>query len=216
MSWPPCATPRSMSVDSPDTPTSPPPNATTAGHPTPPSTPSSPHDQLDRRRSAPFHDLAMPLGRRDVPSQMSTTEVLPCPILSPTPPCSPHPMRPCCSCRACWPPNDAVAAHAEADTRWAAAYVFTTLSLMQSGPALLDDARLQFVNRQPGTASVDHPVTVRTTERKVGEQGPCTTADVQRRPMMNLDVLPAPLAVGAFKIERAHLAGHLAAGGEDR
>src|SRR3954470_1497115 len=61
MSWPPCATPRSMSADSPDTPTSPPPNATTAGHPTPPSTPSSPHDQLDRRRSAPFHDLAMPL-----------------------------------------------------------------------------------------------------------------------------------------------------------
>src|SRR4051812_27362392 len=62
MSWPPCATPRSMSADSPDTSTSPPPNATTAGHPTPPSTPSSPHDQLDRRRSAPFHDLAMPLG----------------------------------------------------------------------------------------------------------------------------------------------------------
>src|SRR4051812_49617121 len=61
MSWPPCATPRSMSADSPDIPTSPPPNATTAGHPTPPSTPSSPHDQLDRRRSAPFHDLAMPL-----------------------------------------------------------------------------------------------------------------------------------------------------------
>src|SRR4051812_36224827 len=30
-------------------------------------------------------------GRRDVLSQMSTTEVLPCPILSPTPPCSPHP-----------------------------------------------------------------------------------------------------------------------------
>src|SRR3954466_11248546 len=63
MSWPPCATPRSMSADSPDIPTSPPPNATTAGHPTPPSTPSSLHDQLDRRRSAPFHDLAMPLGR---------------------------------------------------------------------------------------------------------------------------------------------------------
>src|SRR3954465_3913795 len=61
MSWPPCATPRSMSADSPDTPTSPPPNATTAGHRTPPSTPSSPHNQLDRRRSAPFHDLAMPL-----------------------------------------------------------------------------------------------------------------------------------------------------------
>src|SRR5204862_435711 len=36
---------------------------------------------------------------------MSITEVLPCPILSPTPPCSPHPMRPCCSCRPCWPPN---------------------------------------------------------------------------------------------------------------
>src|SRR3954469_24251833 len=67
MSWPPCATPRSMSADSPDTPTSPPPNATTAGHPTPPSTPSSPHDQLDHRSSAPFHDLAMPLGRRWVP-----------------------------------------------------------------------------------------------------------------------------------------------------
>src|SRR3954463_1057339 len=62
MSWPPCATPRSMSADSPDTPTSPRPNATTAGHPTPPSTPSSPHDQLDHRSSAPFHDLAMPLG----------------------------------------------------------------------------------------------------------------------------------------------------------
>src|SRR3954469_24858723 len=62
MSWPPCATPRLISVDSPDTPTSPPPNATTAGHPTPPSTPSSLHDQLDRRRSAPFHDLAMPLA----------------------------------------------------------------------------------------------------------------------------------------------------------
>src|SRR3954454_9989665 len=62
MSWPPCATPRSMSVDSPDTPTSPRPNATTAGHPTPPSTPSSPHDQLDHRSSAPFHDLAMPLA----------------------------------------------------------------------------------------------------------------------------------------------------------
>src|SRR4051794_35411877 len=62
MSWPPCATPRSMSADSPGTPTSPRPNATTAGHPTPPSTPSSPHDQLDHRSSAPFHDLAMPLG----------------------------------------------------------------------------------------------------------------------------------------------------------
>src|SRR3954451_3309085 len=59
-------------------------------------------------------------GRRDVLSQMSTTEVLPCPILSPTPPCSPHPMRPCCSCRACWPPNDAAAALVEAGARWAA------------------------------------------------------------------------------------------------
>src|SRR3954447_9898124 len=59
-------------------------------------------------------------GRRDVLSQMSTTEVLPCPILSPTPPCSPHPMRLCCSCRACWPPNDAAAALVEAGARWAA------------------------------------------------------------------------------------------------
>src|SRR3954447_18693349 len=59
-------------------------------------------------------------GRRDVLSQMSTTEVLPCPILSSTPPCSPHPIRPCCSCPACWPPNDAVAALVEADARWAA------------------------------------------------------------------------------------------------
>src|SRR3954447_26782871 len=58
-------------------------------------------------------------GRRDVLSQMSTTEVLPCPILSPTPPCSPHPMRLCCSCRACWPPNDAAAALVEAGARWA-------------------------------------------------------------------------------------------------
>src|SRR3954454_5153946 len=59
-------------------------------------------------------------GRRDVLSQMSTTEVLPCPILSPTPPCSPHPMRPCCSCRPCWPPNGAVAAPAGVGVRWAA------------------------------------------------------------------------------------------------
>src|SRR3954454_10128849 len=51
---------------------------------------------------------------------MSITEVLPCPILSPTPPCSPHPMRPCCSCRPCWPPNGAVAAPAGVGVRWAA------------------------------------------------------------------------------------------------
>src|SRR3954447_24834386 len=53
-------------------------------------------------------------GRRDVLSQMSTTEVLPCPILSPTPLSSPLPMRPCCSCRACWRPHAAPAAPAEA------------------------------------------------------------------------------------------------------
>jgi DDE superfamily endonuclease len=45
---------------------------------------------------------------------MSTTEVLSCPILSPTPPCSPHPRRLGYSCRACWPPNNAVAALIEA------------------------------------------------------------------------------------------------------
>src|SRR4051795_11611236 len=51
---------------------------------------------------------------------MSITEVLPCPILSPPPPCSPHPMRPCCSCRPCWPPNGEVVAPAGVGARWAA------------------------------------------------------------------------------------------------
>src|SRR3954452_20866662 len=48
---------------------------------------------------------------------MSTTEVLRCLILSPTPPCSPFPTRPCCSCRACLPPNDGTEVPAMAGER---------------------------------------------------------------------------------------------------
>src|SRR5947209_5989666 len=59
-------------------------------------------------------------GRRDVFSRMSTTEVLRCLILSPTPPSFRSARRPCCSCRGCWPPNDAVAGLAHAGARWAA------------------------------------------------------------------------------------------------
>src|SRR5687767_15445458 len=51
---------------------------------------------------------------------MPHTEVLLCPILSPTPPCSPSPRRPCTSCRACWPPSAAAAAPAVGAGRWAA------------------------------------------------------------------------------------------------
>src|SRR4051794_16876624 len=51
---------------------------------------------------------------------MSTTEVLRCLILSPTPPCCRSARRPCCSCRGCWPPNDAVAGLAHAGACWAA------------------------------------------------------------------------------------------------
>src|SRR4051794_35113426 len=51
---------------------------------------------------------------------MSTTEVLRCLILSPTPPSFRSARRPCCSCRGCWPPNDAVAELAHAGARWAA------------------------------------------------------------------------------------------------
>src|SRR4051812_10925538 len=40
--------------------------------------------------------------------------------LSPTPPCSPSPRRPCCSCRSCWPPNVAAAAPGPVSERWAA------------------------------------------------------------------------------------------------
>src|SRR3954451_15263153 len=51
---------------------------------------------------------------------MSTTEVLRCQILSPTPPSFRSARRPCCSCRRCWPPNDAAVALARAGERWAA------------------------------------------------------------------------------------------------
>src|SRR3712207_6923457 len=50
---------------------------------------------------------------------MPHTEVLPCPILSPTPPCSPSLRRPCCSCRDCWPPSAADAAPEVGGGRWA-------------------------------------------------------------------------------------------------
>src|SRR3954465_5838219 len=50
----------------------------------------------------------------------SRTEILLCPILSATPPCSRSESPPCCSCPACWPPS-VVAAVPEADGgRWAA------------------------------------------------------------------------------------------------
>src|SRR3954465_5171204 len=51
---------------------------------------------------------------------MSTTEVLRCRIVLPTPPYFRSARRPCCSCRRCWPPNDAAAARARAGGRWAA------------------------------------------------------------------------------------------------
>src|SRR3954462_8865849 len=51
---------------------------------------------------------------------MSHTEVLLCPILSPTPRCSRSPRRPCCSCRACWPSNGVDEAREVAGGRWAA------------------------------------------------------------------------------------------------
>src|SRR4051812_49744470 len=51
---------------------------------------------------------------------MSTTEVLRCLILSPTPPSFRSARRPCCSCRGCWPPNAAVAVLAHAGALLAA------------------------------------------------------------------------------------------------
>src|SRR3954451_3894633 len=60
-SWPPYATPRSTSADSPGTPTSLPPNATTAGHQAPPSTRSPQRDQQESPQVNAIPDLAMPL-----------------------------------------------------------------------------------------------------------------------------------------------------------
>jgi hypothetical protein len=62
---------------------------------------------------------AQDLGRRDVFSRMPHTEVLLSPILSPTPPCFRSPSRPCCSCRACWPPNDADEEREAGGEHWA-------------------------------------------------------------------------------------------------
>jgi hypothetical protein len=64
---------------------------------------------------------SLDLGRGDVLPQMSSrTEVLLCPILSPTPPCSRSGSPPCRSSPACWPLS-AVAEAREADGgRWAA------------------------------------------------------------------------------------------------
>src|SRR3954453_23690281 len=61
-SWPPYATPRSTSADSPGTPKSLPPNATTAGHQAPPSTRSPQRDQQESPQVNAIPDLAMPLG----------------------------------------------------------------------------------------------------------------------------------------------------------
>src|SRR4051794_14867546 len=61
-SWPLCGTPRSTSADWPATPTSPPPNAATAGHPAQPSKRSPQHDQRASPQVRAIPDLAMPLG----------------------------------------------------------------------------------------------------------------------------------------------------------
>jgi hypothetical protein len=75
----------------------------------------------DTPRAARWPEGTQDLGRRDVLPQMSSrTEVLLCPILSATPPCSRSGRPPCCSCPACSPPS-AVAEAREADGgRWAA------------------------------------------------------------------------------------------------
>src|SRR2546421_9736001 len=63
-SWPPCAIPRSTSADSPGTPTSLPPSASTAGHRGQPSKRSPQHDQHVSQQVTAILDYAMPLGGR--------------------------------------------------------------------------------------------------------------------------------------------------------